>query len=75
MYVTVTFKLEAETRGELIDDFGAKYEALRGYVEKLQADNILPAHEVRWLLVGGQTRPQVEPIVVEEVKDDNQPTD
>ena len=60
MRVELTVKVSASTRGELIDSFGTSYRKLREHYEKLVEEKILPADNIRWLLVGGQWHPNEE---------------
>jgi len=51
--IIVTFKLAAESRGELIDSFAGKVREFQEYVDRLVKDGILPA-EIRFLVVSGR---------------------
>lgn len=63
MRVTITFKLEAESRGELIDKFGAEArdfkDTIEQTVQRMGGFAGIPASHVRlrWLLIGGQWNP------------------
>lgn len=60
MKATITIKLQAESRGELIDTFAASYRSFRAYMEELQEKDIIPKGDIRWIVVGGGWAPQVE---------------
>ena len=58
MKVIITFKLCAETRGELIDTFGAQYREFRQVIEEVTATGGfgLPPEKIllRWLVESGR---------------------
>lgn len=63
MFITVTIKAEAESKGELIDTFGAQVRNLRKHCEALRKEGIFGPEdqcEVRYLIVGGKWREPVE---------------
>lgn len=63
MRVTITFKLEAENRGELIDSFAGTARDFKNTIEQTIARmggfaGIPLSHlRLRWLLIGGQWNP------------------
>lgn len=63
MRVTITFKLEAESRGELIDHFAATARDFKDTIEDATRRmggfaGIPESHlKFRWLLIGGQWNP------------------
>jgi hypothetical protein len=59
MFVTITVKAEAESKGELIDTFGQQVNVLRKHFNELQKEGIFGPPdqcEVRYLVIGGQWR-------------------
>lgn len=63
MFVTVTIRFEAETRQELIDEFGAKIAIAREHFEELRKEGVFgdPAlTALRFILHGGGICPTEE---------------
>ena len=59
MFVTVTIKAEAESKGELIDTFGAQVRTLRQHMDALREEGLFgppEQTELRYLVVGGGWR-------------------
>lgn len=54
MKVQITIKVTPESREEMIATFGAAYREFREYVEKLQAEGVIPPGNIRWLLESGR---------------------
>jgi len=69
MIVTISFKVEAETRDELMHHLGARYQMYRQAMEAMAHAGafILPLTHLnfRWLVVGGQWRQPVIDVVPE----------
>ena len=69
MKIEILIKVSAESRGELIESFAAKYKSFRDHIESLQAHGALPAHPpIRWLLntsawEGPASQPSAPPVV------------
>ena len=57
MTITITFKLTPETRGELIDTYGAQYRDFRATMEQAHAQGGFGPPDkarLRWLLDSGR---------------------
>lgn len=72
MFLTLTIKHEADSKGELVETFPSKVAEVRNHFEELRKAGVLgPAEqvEIRHLIIGGQWRGPATP---EEITDPNE---
>lgn len=68
MYCTVTIKMQAQSKGELIDTFGQQVAIARDHFEGLKREGVFgkPENvELRYLVIGGGWREEPAEIAVE----------
>lgn len=57
MHLTLTVRVEASSKGELIDRFGSQVKKLRKHFDTLKDDGYFgPKCDIRFLIIGGQHR-------------------
>lgn len=63
MFTTVTVKMEAESKGELVDSFGTQVQTCREHFDSLKKEGVFgppETVEMRYLVIGASVREPVQ---------------